>query len=467
MFNFSDEFILLDAPELIQDDNDIQTTIKQKIRFTSLDDRLFCFDLQRQYTILLKSAYARLAEGMNKKDTYAYLSTLKNVNDLDSRIVDTAIQEAKGMLAKEIKAFEKLNKKLKKEKKELLTWTEYEKTHRMVFRRKNLYKRSKGYITKEQFKENKYLPLCNYGETARKGNRKFALDMENKRLIFKLNNDKHIYLKFPPLSTNRFQELCLIQQLMEQKKISVTFKLDKNDIHISYKPITKRIKNLTKDSRCLAIDANPSCLGVSILEFNDNNEFKILDKFTVFLDDIKKLPKVKRDFEFIQISKQIINFMKAYHVGNLMLEDLNMESKDHGKGKALNKCLNSWNRNLMFNNLLKRCKIEGFYVYLVDAKYSTTIGNLMYNYYDPINASLEIGRRGFLYNKLGLHDQFYPHFELKKEWHLRKDASLIYGLEGWVKVHNKIKTLDMKYRVPLEEAVCRRVCIKHLPIGMF
>jgi hypothetical protein len=106
-------------------------------------------------------------------------------------------------------------------------------------------------------------------------------------------------------------------------------------------------------------------------------------------------------------------------------------------------------------------------MYLVNPAYTSTIGNLKYDYYDPINASLEIGRRGYLYNKRGMNDQFYPTLILKSGEHQWKDVLQKDSLKSWVKVHDVIKNSKITYRVPLSETVFRRTRIKTLPIGIF
>jgi IS605 OrfB family transposase len=240
---------------------------------------------------------------------------------------------------------------------------------------------------------------------------------------------------------------------------------------ISYDPIPKELKMNLLDNRIMGIDMNPDDIGVSILEFNKDNSFKIIHHFSVMLGEINKKCKGnndKRDYEHIMISKQITKFLKAFNVKNIALEDLTMESKNHYKGKALNVVLNTWNRKLMFNNILKRCKIEGFKAWLVDPKYTSTIGNLQYNIYDPINSSIEIGRRGYLVNKLKIEEQFYPTFELKTQWLQRKDAAETSRSKSWIEIHNLIKNSKMKYRVLMTDVVSfRRECIKNIPIGIF
>ena len=63
----------------------------------------------------------------------------------------------------------------------------------------------------------------------------------------------------------------------------------------------------------------------------------------------------------------------------------------------------------------------------------------MYNYFDPVNASIEIGRRGIYKFVKG---KFYPPIQLiKNEW---KDA-LINVKDSWVKLFKRMR--DVKYRV--------------------
>jgi IS605 OrfB family transposase len=261
---------------------------------------------------------------------------------------------------------------------------------------------------------------------------------------------------------------------MEECKLAVTFKIDKNYLHISYKPIKNTEEEITKlalmDNRIVGVDLNPANIGLSTLEFKKDladYEFVLKDKRFIDIVEINKLTKNKRKRAYIGIVDSIISYLKAFNTKNIALEDLHMPSKDHGKGKALNNCLNKWNRNLIINNLKKKCRIEGINVYITDAKYSTTIGNLMYDYYDPINASIEIGRRGFLYKKIGLKNHFFPEIMLKKTLNLWKDPA-DNRLNSWIDIHNHVKKiLKLRIRVPLDERGLRRIRMKNIPICIF
>lgn len=393
-------------------------------------------DLQRQYTILVKSGYNRLLEGKTDKEIRVYLKGLNGVEDLDSRFTENVILDIKG----------------------------FQKENKMIFRRLNFFNRSKDKISKKEFKENKYLPIVNYGEKSTNGNRKFKLDLLNNKVIFKLNRKKHIDLILPNLKNNLTKELFEIQELMENKQISVTFKIDKDKIFISYEPPVKE-EIILKDNRILGIDLNPNWIGLSILEFKGQN-YEIIHKSSIDLTKINKFKTDKKNYELIIVSKQIINLMKSFNVGNISVEYLNMASKNHNKGKSLNKLLNSWNRNLLVDNLIKRCKIEGIKVYKINSAYTSIIGNLQHDEFDPVNASIEVARRGYLFNKMFIKGSFYPEFKLKDQWNQWKEETGLF-FEGWIDFYKHLKTLKMKYRVPIDEVGFTKKCIKRVDFYLF
>lgn len=408
-------------------------TIKLPYKSSDLD---LLLDLQRQYTILVKSGYNRILKGMLDKDIRLYLKELNNVDDLDSRFIENVLVDVRSL----------------------------QKENKLIFRRSNFIKKCKNKISKEEFKLNKYLPLVNYGEKLQKGNRKFKIDLENDKVIFKLNRNKHIDLILPNLKQNIYKELLNLENLMKESKISVSFKIDKSNLFISYEPLIQQKIEL-KDNRILGIDLNPDNLGISILEFK-NLEYEIIYKSSIDLTKINKMTKNKRDTELIYVSKQIVQVMKSFSVGNISIEDLSMKSKDHGKGKRLNKLLNGWNRNLLVNNLIKRSKIEGIKVYQTNAAYTSFVGNLMYEYVDSVNASIEIARRGYLFNKMFIKNSFYPEFKMKDQWNQWKEETGLY-FGDWRDVYKYLKTLNMRYRVPIEGLVFRKECIKKIKFYIF
>ena len=86
-------------------------------------------------------------------------------------------------------------------------------------------------------------------------------------------------------------------------------------------------------------------------------------------------------------------------------------------------------------------------LYKVNPAYSSFIGNLQFNFDDPINASLEIGRRGYecIIKKT---KQFYPEIILKEELRSQwKDKLNLDDIKSWKELFNLIKNLGMRYRV--------------------
>lgn len=81
--------------------------------------------------------------------------------------------------------------------------------------------------------------------------------------------------------------------------------------------------------------------------------------------------------------------------------------------------------------------------------YSSYIGNIQYDYFDPINSSIEIGRRGYetmiLKNK-----QFYPPY-LLKDGLIYQWKEHIKSITGWKELFSIIKNLKLRYRVSLGE----------------
>jgi hypothetical protein len=77
------------------------------------------------------------------------------------------------------------------------------------------------------------------------------------------------------------------------------------------------------------------------------------------------------------------------------------------------------------------------------------IGNLKYDYSDPINASLEVGRRGYevIIRK---NKKFYPDFDLlslKDRWKEHFSGRV----KNWRELFELIKNSKVRYRVPLDE----------------
>ncbi len=124
------------------------------------------------------------------------------------------------------------------------------------------------------------LPITIQGEQLHKGNRLFNFDFENNQLEFKLSRTDHRTLKYKVPHKKIRNNLSRLQELIDNKQISVTVSLTKSDLYLTFdesKIIDCNFKDLKKN-RVLGIDMNPNYIGISILEFDENDNFKVLSK---------------------------------------------------------------------------------------------------------------------------------------------------------------------------------------------
>jgi IS605 OrfB family transposase len=315
-------------------------------------------------------------------------------------------------------------------------------------------------ITKEDYLLKRVLPINIQGEELKQGNRSFKLDiMENNKIIFKLNKNKHITLELPNLRNNIKNELFKLQQLNEVKQnkkgYTYSIRFDLKYIYISFEEFKNEQHKTLNENRCLGIDLNPDTIGISILENNEvihTQEFSLKPIFNKILNeklssnsDRMKYFQNKLKFETFEISKTITKLAKQFNCKSVFIEDL------HFKGSSTIKISNRknknlWKRELFIKNLTKRLNIEGIKLYSVNTAYSSFIGNLMYDYTDAVNASIEIARRGFEYRIKKNKTEFYPVLLVKHQW---KEMATKYT--DWKKFFIDIKNLKLKYRVSLKD----------------
>ena len=324
----------------------------------------------KQYSSVQHFIYNRFADGFSQKQIKDQIKSLNNIQLMNSWFIQCAFYDIP-----------------QKEK--------------VIFGgKKNFFNRLKGKITKEQFKLNKLSSIYSIGEIVNKSvksNRFFHLEQELDKIIFKPNK--------------------------YTKEIKIGYKLDLNYVYICFEETdiqkfeTKQIKN-----RILALDLNPNYIGWSIVDWKSENQFKVVKTGIYSIKDLndkdfdlknKHLDSSsperiyltnKRNYEVLQISKNIINKAIYYKCQMVSIEDLKINSDDKNKGKKFNKLVNNlWNRSALVNNLQKRCNIFNIKLLKVKPEYSSFIGNFLYrslNLPDMILSSIEIGRRAYeFYNQ--------------------------------------------------------------------
>ena len=366
--------------------------IKYKTDKESLD---IIQDYIRQYSSVQHFVYNRIYEGKSQKEIKSQIKLLNNIDLLDSWFIQCSFYDIP-------------------------------KKQKIIFGgKKNYFQRLKNIISKEQYKSKRLSPIYSIGEVINKsvkGNRKFHIEQDLENISFKPNRKLCINLKLIGLN-KRKQILSKLYQKQERKEIKIAYKLDLEYIYIIFEETdiynydTKFIKN-----RVLALDLNPNYIGWSIVDWKSESEFDVIKTGVYSIKKLndkdfslknkgystdsneRKYISDKRNFETLQIVKNIVNKSIYYKCQIISIEDLSIKSSDKELGKKFNKLVNnSWCRNTFVNNLTKRCNIHNIKLLKVRPEYSSFIGNFLYRSLklpDMVLASIEIGRRGYeFYNQ--------------------------------------------------------------------
>lgn len=358
------------------------------------------------------------------------------------------------------------------------------------------------------YNDNRLLGTYLIGEANQKGNRFFDFDLNNNIIYYK--PIKGVKIKFELNKYNSYRNtLLVLQHLIEDKDISVTVRITKKHLtlifdeerlsgySINIKERTKevneiKLKGFDKDyqtslikdvyvkfyeenrklklsnklsNRYFGIDTNPDYIGCSILD-RIGDDYKIVKTFyydLTFLNDVKhhKLNN-KRKHGLTHIWKNIFRTFAYYKCGYFVHEELELKSKDLGVKEANRKINNLWYRTLSENLTNKYCNKLGIIKIGINPCYSSFIGNIMYDYVDPVNASIEICRRGmFKYDKKENNiSKFYPILDtgtIMDTVLLRNaasDVSFLKDSSSWVDSYQKIRKSGLRYRATMDD--CKR-----------
>lgn len=329
----------------------------------------------------------RVAYNLMKKDSTLKLSdveklckNLNNINLLDTSFIKVAVNEAKSL---------PINKKIIFSKNEFL---------KLKYKNEN--------SSKENYNNFKNSNMLFRGSKSdNKGNRKFSLDIENNKILFKPKKGTVILLDIIGLSSKRKNILLKLQELCEDNKSYFTIRLQRGYVSITFddnflsKPrkSSEFIKN-----RILSLDFNPNSIGVVISDNNKIVHKEIIDHLKI--NDMKQVSTDKRNHEKIHSSLYIIKLAKHYKCEYIATEDLKIKSSNKGKGGYFNKlCNNVWNRDQQLQTLYKHALYNDIKVIKILPYYSSFVGCLKYeNEFDSVAAAIEIGDRAteLLKNKI-------------------------------------------------------------------
>ena len=313
-------------------------------------------------------------------------------------------------------------------------------------------------ISKDEFKESRNNGILSEGEMNQKGNRLFKIEVENNKFIYKRACKEHYDLEIvEKLGDKRKQILSRLQLLMSEKKIPITIRLKKDVIYLTYdEKIVENYKQFHNlfSNRVLGIDLNPNYFGISIIEFNHKDNFKVIHKEVIDVSALQTKSKDKIKFELYEINHRILNLCKQWHIGKLACEDLKFNNKKKFWNKNLNKlCRNQFRFNIVKFHLETLCNTFGVEFIEVNAAYSSIIGNFVHGSAtcpDMVAASIEIARRayrkfekGWIYPRV-ISTRRYKEV-LGNQW--KEELELAYM--SWKGLAGKIKESKLKYRFRL------------------
>lgn len=436
-----------------------ENIITLKIKYSAdKEAQNFILNAIKNYNNLLRFTYNRVQEGIENTKELTALQNGMNGIFLDSWFKHSAIYDVK------------------------------EYNQKVIFGGKKLFlDRCQNKVSAEEFKIKRLVPLYSVGEAEFKSNRKFRI-VDNSTIVFQSNRyDKFILnLKVNKTYKKKLDSLKLLQDTCQ---IPITYRLDREYIYISFDNIMiQKSFYKTRKNRVMAIDLNPNYLGYSVIDWLNENEYKIVDTGVFSLKEINdkqnslgessnskanKHLTNKRKYEIFKIVHKLADICKVYRCEVFAIESLDIRSSNLNKGRRLNRLINNqWNRNKFISTIHKLVNSSSTTLIEVKPEYSSVLGNLIYraeDLPDMVLSSIEIGRRGYefqnqylLNNKERKKNIILPTLELVKERISQslEELGLDPQFESYNELFSVLKNSKCKYRVLLEDLKPSRVCSK-------
>ena len=426
-------------------------TLKLKYRFKDEQDMSLIHDYQRQYSSCLHFLYNRISDNLSitEKELRLLYNNVNNCSLINKWLFQCAIKEAKQIY----------------------------NSHgiKVIFGGKaNYFKRNKLAITKEEYKAKRISPVYSIGEASNKGNRFFRLK-EGNVLTFQPNRLQHIDLELVGLRKHRQTIISKLTELANQKKVTITYKLSSEYVWISYdEKLVTNIETPKIKNRVFAIDMNPNYIGWSIVDWKSSSNFRIVKEGVISIkelndyDNKQKINSTKRKHisnirhhAILEICKNLVDTAAYYRCDKFVLEDLKL--KTNGSYSKFNRLTrNQWCRDLLENNITKRCNIYNITIIKVKPEYSSFVGNFLFrhvtNMHDMVLASIEIGRRGYEFSS-----QYIDKTKNKKKnivlpniydfddlyTKSLEEFSIEEKPDNLLSLYSYIKNAKMTYRVPI------------------
>ena len=401
-----------------------------KLPYTSEDPTFnqCLLDLQRVQSSIYRVAYKRAAEGLAEIEIRTACRNL--FPQIDSWVVQSAIKKGIGQFKADW---------------ELAKFNKIEFIGNRIFGgKRNFFRRVKGLITNEEWKECRLEDLYLIGESSQAGNRKFNFNSDN--ITFKPKQGTKFELQLPKLHGFYSTDYANLVESTTNKLIPITVTLNLTHIFLSYDETKLEIYEPKKiiSGRYLGIDLNPNYIGVSYFDANNQLLDTKLYNFTGLTGKNINADKLKHEIREVAID--LGKRAQHYQIQYLFVEDLHFKQGDAGKGRNFNRLVKN---QFLITEFIRMLGKFGK-VITVNAAYSSTIGNIVNDCYtDPIAASMEIARRGIESRVVKGSKLFYPPMVpvevLQRRW---KDV-VIPTMDSWIELHEFLKRTGLKYRVPI------------------
>ena len=431
-----------------------------KLRYSVVDEKMrnLVVSHLRQYSSCLHFAFNRIKDGFGEKDYTKLTENLQNIPLMTRWAIHCAFKEATQLISSNDK---------------------------VIFGgKKNFLDRCRGRISKEEFKTRRLSPFYCIGDKEHHGNRNFRIQKDLDSILFQPSRDIRFDLKLEYGERRNLKKvLKKIFDLQVGCKAPVTFKLGLEHVYISFdeKDVFGVHRTRQVRDRIMAIDMNPNYVGWSVVDWRGENEYRIIKsgvysfkKLNNVEWDLKrlKLPSTDRKrkyaanklrHETFEVAKNLVDKARYFQCETFSVESLDMKSGNSGMGTYQNKIRNNrWLRKKLVENIRKRCATRGIHFQEVVAAYSSFIGNILFRKSgspDMVNASIEIGRRGYEFKRQftdrkisRLGNTVFP--RMAKFVDTVSESLEEFGseekFESWKEMYSSFKNSGMMYRVPLQ-----------------
>ncbi|MGO8931393.1 MAG: hypothetical protein ACLQU3_31445 [Limisphaerales bacterium] len=390
---------------------------------------------RKAQSVVIRVAYNKVRQGWKDKEVLRRLRLLKQ-GRLDSWLTLSALKRSKAL----------------------------QKAHPdkpVVFGgRRNLKLRADGKISRDEWRIRRLQPLYfeghakSYGRQG--GNHRFVLDIGANTIWFHPRRGIKFPLHIKLGRNSNYRDLLdgLQGRCTMLRDTPFAVSLTEAHICIAWDEQVEVAHRKINPERLLAIDLNPARIGVAIIErkgqdaellhwgIYDHPELnRKLGKASEHSDCIYQ--RHKRVYELSVIAKEINSLACRFNCRAVITEHLNIETKDHKKGRSFNRAVNNqWSRKGFIIPLLRRLESSGITHAEVDPAYSSKLGNLLWGWPklipDPACAAVEIGRRFF-------QGDSQPHLRQnggnrrKEERQVKAPNSGAIARGEWKRVWNRVK----------------------------